>query len=206
MSKKLPPERKAKASLPLAPVQKAFIRSHLATGTSPKIILERMNFLAQKSREDLIKNYNLPGINRGEVGAKGRHREGWVNLAGTRQLTLVDVRRVYDALRKTPGNYEAKRKAALEEFRIDDRRAAALAPVTGLKLTSRRKLHDLGFARRFGADRELLRKLEDDALVSGYFTNEGKGEDEDEEASSSDLYTKYLAKLAKEQESGPKLE
>lgn len=163
MSKKLPPERKAKAAGPLAPVQKDFIAVHLARGASPAAIRDVMNNLSPKSRDTLRYDYRMPSFQ-----PTGRRERTWADLAGTRLVTLADVRRVYDAQRKTPGLLNESRREKLEKFRVLDARNRALAPVTNLHYTATRKLHDLAFARRFGANREMLQKIAEEDLIPKY--------------------------------------
>lgn len=201
MSKKLPPERMAKAAGPLTDVQTQFIQIHLARGATPKVIRETMNRLAVETKEDIARKFNIRGLR-----TQGQHGRTWANLGGTRQVTQADVRRVYDALRKSPGSLNESRKAALAKFKVDDARSKAVLGFNKLTAPNHRKLHDLGFARRFGADREALSKLEESALSVGYFTGDMDGGDVDhpqEERTSTDLLTDYLKKLAEEEQGDP---
>lgn len=163
MSKALRPEQKSKASGPLSQIQRDFIAVHLARGATPRVIRDTMNRLSKEARNDLRLNYRMP-VFRANDGS----RRTWADLSGTRQVSLPDVRRVYDAMRKSPGRFNEERKAALNYFRIVDERNRAIAPVSGLRYTPARQLHDLGFARRFGADREALSKIAEEDLIPTY--------------------------------------
>ena len=104
MSKKLSPEVRAKAAGPLSKVQQEFIAIHLARGATPKTIREVMNNLSTKTRDQLRFDYRMPTHR-----AADQRGRTWAVLAGTRQITQADVRRVYDALRKTSRALDASR-------------------------------------------------------------------------------------------------
>lgn len=163
MSKKLRPENRAKASGPLSKVQKDFIAIHIARGATPRTVKDVMNKLSLMSRDTLRFEYLLPSFAPGHQQART-----WADLAGTRQVSTADVRRVYDALRKSPGKLNETRRQQLRDFAVLDARNAALSTSTHLRYTSARKLHDLGFARRFGADRKMLSEIAEDELIPVY--------------------------------------
>lgn len=163
MTRKLKKEHRAKNSGPLTERQLQFIQIHLARGAMPRTIREVMNNLSTKSRDTLRYDYRLPSFKKG-----GQRERSWADLSGTRRVTGADVRRVYDALRKSPGKLNEARKEKLRSFAVDDARMRALATSTHLRYTSARKLHDLAFARRFGADRQMLENIAEGELIPTY--------------------------------------
>jgi len=145
---------------------------HLARGATPKAIMEVMNRLSKESPEILQTTYRLPSVT-----PEGQDTHSWVSISGTREIDLRDVRRVYDRMRKTAANFEQQRKDSLAYFRNIDSRNKAIAPVTKLKYPSTRRMHDLGFARRFGADRDLINKLAGKEEVPFYLYDKSERHD-----------------------------
>lgn len=166
MSRRLRAGERAKDVAPLSEIQQSFIYVHLARGASPAEVRRTMNRLAQMSEEKIRLEIRPPPFR--QEGSQPRR--SWTQLAGQREVSQVDVRRAYDRLRKSPGTFNEERTDALAAFENIDNRNAALAPYTGVRYASARTLHDLGFARRFGASQSDLENIADGADIPRYLT------------------------------------
>jgi hypothetical protein len=164
VTRRLRPEEKASAVAPLTDIQEAFLQVHLARGASPKAVRDTMNRLARMD-ETTIRLQVRPQPFR---TAQGQSPRSWAQLAGTREVSMADVRRSYDRLRKSPGTFDRDRKQALAGFKSIDGRNRAIAPYTGVMYASARKLHDLGMARRFGANQSELEEIADGEAIPHY--------------------------------------
>lgn len=174
MTRRLRPEEKAAArAAPLAQVVREFIDSHAANGATPRSISDILNSLVARSPEAIHRTAPRPY---GQI--KANPERTWERLSGERPITVVEVRREIDRLRKSPGTFEQRRQNALATLKnrdIERRVAAEALPVAlrGQFLPEKgeaRKLHDLALARRFGASHDELQRLADelDIEVPGY--------------------------------------
>lgn len=169
MSRRLRPEERASARPPISDVVREFIQIHLARGATPKVVAETVNQLVRRSPEELRRVVPEPrGFLNNQPG------RSWQRLAGQSEVTLADVRRVYDSLRKYhhgEGALNVSRRRVLEEMKYNDIRRAVIyetlnpgVPVPPQRGMSR-KLHDLAVARRFGASTDELQRLSDEMDV-----------------------------------------
>jgi hypothetical protein len=180
VTKKLRPEERAAARAPLTPKMTNFIRRALSQGASPKAVAEAANRATTEDRATL-RRQSAPWVRR--LG------ETWEDLSGTRSVDARDVRRVYDSMRKSAKWTAANdnRKASLLVFKTeDDRRKLAerflteggYVPERERKIPTARQLHDLGYARHFGASREELQAMMDElgldvSDIPNYLLGEG---------------------------------
>jgi hypothetical protein len=164
MTRKLRPSERASAVRPLTAKQREFVDIHLARGASPKAIRQVMNNLAKMTRDEIQVKVRAPR----QLLVRNREPRDWLDLAGAPQVALVQVRRELDRLRKAPGGLDASRKDQLHAQKMARLRDKELAKVTGIKYPAPRKLHDLGFARRFGASQEMLDDIADRMTIPEY--------------------------------------
>lgn len=165
MTRKLRPSERADERLPLTAKMLNFIRRALSKGASPKTVAEAAERARGQTRKEL-RNESAPWVRR-LTNAKGEHYETWEELSGTRHVDLKDVRRVYDSMRKSKkwaaADENRKQNLALyreeeERKRIDEAflRSQGIQP---RREPTRRELHDLAYARHFGASREDLTEM-----------------------------------------------
>lgn len=177
MTRRLRPEERARAVLPLSTAQRAFIDAHLGLGGSPAVIRDTLNRLSSMSAEDILVRIRSPtllgGVMRdGELEVTSE--KDWSSLAGSRKVTSRDVRRAYDRQRKSNGRVERSRELRRHEvlagFANEDKRNAVLNPYRAAEFRTppRRLLHDLGFAARFGASNAELEEIAGDQTVPTY--------------------------------------
>lgn len=143
------------ARVPLTKKQKEFVDIHLARGAAPATIRDVLNNLQLKSRDEIQVKVRAPR----QLLVRNREPKDWLDLSGQAPVSLVQVRRELDRLRKNPRGLDESRKLNLDGFKRMRRRNAALKEVTGINYPDPRKLHDLGFARRFGASQEMLEDI-----------------------------------------------
>jgi hypothetical protein len=162
-----PEERAAARAEPLAQVVREFIDSHAARGATPKTIAEVMNLLVTRTPEQIHETAPRPY---GQIHSQpGR---SWERLSGQKPVTVVEVRREIDRVRKSPGVFEKNRQESLATLKNRDLELAATEGALPPELRQfipkkgdARKRHDLALARRFGASHDDLQRLADEMEI-----------------------------------------
>jgi hypothetical protein len=170
MSRKLKPEERAKSVPKPTEAQVHWVVQKFQSGHAPKSIRDSLNFAQAKSPE-FLKNLRgqrlvpAKGYNPYEPISSHNRMKGWEELSGQRPLSLTEVRRITDRVRKESKYREANKHRLdnLEDYRRRDLRRQVQVRYTGEKpwrIGQSRADSDAALVWRYAVSEEELAELE----------------------------------------------